>query len=161
MEEMIIQSIEKLFYEKILLYNDLLHCFMNERESLINIDLDKLWRISVEKEEICAKIKSVRQEIISAIDSGTDQKYLDLNLTSGIIPEQNGAKFQKLNRTLIKLKSEIEVMRKENMTYINESLHFLDEMISIITGESKPGLIYNDKCHFNKSGPNILLSREI
>ncbi|MDY7037218.1 MAG: flagellar export chaperone FlgN [Thermodesulfobacteriota bacterium] len=161
MEEVIIQSIEKLFYEKILLYNDLLLCFMNEREALINIDLDKLWRISIEKEETCAKIKSVKQEIISAMNSETDQNHLDLNLTSEIIPKKKRVNFQKLNRTLIKLKSEIEVMRKENMIHINESLHFLDEMISIITGEDQPGLIYNDKCHINKSGPNILLRREI
>jgi hypothetical protein len=52
MEDTTTPVLEELLSGKILLYNDLLRCFMKERESLINIDLDKLWSISKEKEEI-------------------------------------------------------------------------------------------------------------
>ena len=35
MDERIIQTLENLIYEKIILYNDLLHCLEKERETLI------------------------------------------------------------------------------------------------------------------------------
>ena len=58
MDDRTIQSLENLIYEKIILYNDLLHCLKKERETLIKIDLDDLWQISKEKEDLCSRIPS-------------------------------------------------------------------------------------------------------
>ena len=160
MEDIIVQSIEKLICKKILLYNDLLHCFMEERDSLINIDLDKLWRVSKEKEAICSNINSIRQEIISAVNPGIDLKAFDLNRILDLIPWESRSKFNKLYLRLVKLKSEIDALRKENMSFMDDSIRFLDEMISIITGEAKAKIIYNEKCHLSKPCTNILLRRE-
>ena len=161
MDDMIIHSLERLFYRKIMLYNDLLHCFEKEREYLINIDLDRLWNISKEKEKICSRIASIREEIVSTIFSPKiDPQSFDLNQILGLIPRDERAKFHELYRTLIKLKGEIELLRKENMSHINDSLQFLDEILSILTGETKSEMMYNDKCHLSRSGTNIFLSRE-
>lgn len=163
MDDTIIQSLEGLFYKKIMLYNELLDCFKKERESLLNIDVDNLWNVSKEKEVICSKIQSIRQEIISAINPGTDQKTFIPNQILDLIPRENRAKFQKLYLTTKRLKTEIEALRRENMTFIDDSLHFLDEMISVITGETKSKIMYNEKCHLSKpstNSTNILLSRE-
>ena len=161
MEDAIVQSIEKLIYNKILLYDDLLHCFMEERDSLINLNLDNLWQISNEKEEICSRISSIRQEIISAINPGMDQKIFDLNQIPGLIPRESRPEFHNSFQKLIELKSEIEALRKENMVFIDDSLNFLDEMISIITGDSKSKVMYNNKCHMTESVASIMLSREV
>ena len=155
-----IKEMERLFHKKLMLYNDLLHCLEKERKSLIDVDLDTLWSISREKEEICSKIKSIQQEITSTINPGIDQKTFNLNRILDMIPGDKRGLFQKEYLALMKLKNEIEVFRKENMLYIDDSLHFLDEMISIITGESKSKIMYNDKCHMTESGANILLRRE-
>jgi hypothetical protein len=161
MDDTMMQSLEKLFYRKIMLYNDLLHYFKKERESLMNIDLDELWRISKEKEDICSEIKSTRQEILSTItDPKIDKTSFRLRQMLDLIPKENRAKFQELYRTLINLKSEVDVLRKENMAFIDDSLQFLDEMISIITSERESETMYNDKCHLSKSGAPMLLSRE-
>ncbi len=161
MDDTMMQSLEKLFYKKIMLYNDLLHYFKKERESLINIDVDKLWSISKEKGEICSKIESIRLKILSSItDPKIDQEYFHLKQILDFIPRENRAKFQELYRTLINLKSEVDVLRKQNMAFIDDSLQFLDEMISIITGERDAETMYNDKSHLTKSGPPLLLSRE-
>ncbi len=161
METPNVRLIEKLFYKKIMLYHDLLYCFKHERESLVSLDLDKLWSISKEKEEICAKINTAKQEIVAALDLRENQKTFELNRTMDLIPAESRAEFQKLYLRLIKLKSEIEVFRKENMAFVNDSLQFLDEIIGIITGADESGIMYNDKCHFNKSGAPVLLSREV
>ena len=160
MDDTIVQSLEKLFYQKILLYNDLLDCFKREKESLLNIDLDSLWNISKEKEHICSKITSLREEIIAAVNLGIEEKSFNLNQILDVIPVKKRDEFQKLYLTLINLRSEIEVLRKENMLFIDDSLQFLDEMISIITGETKSKIMYNAKCHVSKSGAPILLNRE-
>ena len=161
MEDEVIRLVEKLFFKKIMLYNDLLHYLKEERESLISIDLDKLWRISKEKEETCADIELTRQEIISAVSSKEDQKSFNLNRIMEFIPGRFKAKFQKLYLRILKIKGEIEVLRIQNMTFIDDSLNFMDEIISIITGEAESRIIYNDKCRFSKSGPNLFLNREI
>lgn len=160
MDENIIQSLEKLFFTKIMLYHDLLDCFNKERESLINIDLDNLWSISKEKEEICLKIQSIQQKIVFAINPGIDQKPFNLHQILDMIPGDKRALFQKEYLALMKLKNEIKALRKENMILIDDSLQFLDEMISVITGGCKSGIMYNDKCHLSQPGTNLLLSRE-
>jgi hypothetical protein len=161
MEDHIIGSLERLLHEKIMLYNDLLHCFKEERESLIAIDLDKLWRISKEKEEICAKISGLRREIVSQCKPGEGQGAFNLNEILALIPDDKRAPFQKLHLTLVKLRIEIEVVRKENTLFVDDSLRFLDEMISIITGETGSQVMYDGRCHLSKSGAKILLNREV
>ncbi len=161
METPNVRLIEKLFYKKIMLYHDLLYCFKHERESLINLDLDKLWSISKEKEEICAKINTVKQEINAALDLQENQKTFELNRTMDLIPKESRAEFQKLYLRLIKLKSEIEAFRKENMAFVNDSLQFLDEIIATITGADASETMYTDKCHFSKSRSYSFLSREV
>ncbi len=161
MEHIDFQSIEELIYNKILLYDDLLHCFMEERDSLININLDKLWRISKEKTEICSKIENIRLEIISTVSKDANRKEFDLNSIPDLAPLERKPKFHKLFIRLIRLKTEIDALRKENMSFMDESLRFLDEMVSIITGEATARIVYNNKRYLSKPGTNILLSREV
>jgi len=161
MEAFTVDTIEKLFYKKIMLYNDLLYCFEEERKSLIRIDLNKLWGLSKEKDEICAQIKSIRREMSVAVNLENEPDAFSLNLVMDLITEKYTDKFKKLYLRILKLKGEIEILRKKNILYIDDSLEFLDEMISIITGETDSGYIYNDRCHFNKSGSRSFLAREV
>ena len=160
MDDHCIHLLEKLFLKKIMLYHDLLDCFKKERESLTTIDLDNLWSISKEKEEICLKITSVQQEIISIMNPEINPNSFNLHRILDMIPEDKRALFQKEYRALMKLKSEINAIRKENMILIDDSLQFLDEMISVIAGESTSSIMYNDKCHLSQPGTTLLLSRE-
>lgn len=161
MEAFSIDTIEKLFYKKIMLYNDLLYCFEEERRSLISIDINKLWSLSKEKDELCAKIKSIRREMSIAVNLEDGPDAFNLNQVMDCIPGKYTDSFKKLYIRILKLKGEIEILRKQNILYIDDSLEFLDEMISIITGETDSGCIYNDRCHFNTSGPRSFLTREV
>jgi flagellar biosynthesis/type III secretory pathway chaperone len=158
---MILPSLEKLFHRKIMLYNDLLHCLKKERESLVHIDLDNLWAVSKEKELICSSLESVRQEILSVVtDPNMVPRIFHLKQIVELIPSEHRTTFQRLNRTIINLKCEIDLLRKENMSLIDDSLHFLDEMVSILTGKMNPKSMYNEKCHLSRSTASLLLSRE-
>lgn len=161
METFDIDFFEKLFFKKIMLYNDLLHCFKAEKEALISINLDKLWELSREKDDICSDINTVRQQIIDAVDPKAEYKIFDLNRIMDLIPREHKAELQKLYLRLIKLKSEIEIMRKENVNFVDDSLQFLDDMIAVITGHDRSKPVYNDRCLLKKSNPYLLLNREV
>ncbi len=161
MDERIIQALENLIYEKIILYNDLLLCLEKERETLIKIDMDDLWEISKEKEEICSKVSAIRQEIISTLGLEMDPKDYRPSRILEFIPRTDRARFQQSYVRLFDLKSEIEAIRKENMILINDSLQFLDEMVSVITGNDQSKMIYKDDGHIRKSANQMLLSREV
>ena len=160
MDDHRVQLLESLFHKKIILFNDLLHCLKRESESLINIDLDSLWTISKEKEGICSKIESIREQIVSALNATIDKRFLTSHQILELLPEEHKVSFQKIFQTLLKLKGEIAVIRKENMIFIDDSLQFLDDMMSILTGKTKSKILYNDQCHWSRSGTNVLLSRE-
>jgi flagellar biosynthesis/type III secretory pathway chaperone len=161
MEETMVEYLEKKLYEKIFLYNDLLLCFKKEKEALASMEMDNLWNISKEKDELCSKIDSIRQKIFSAVHCGPDQQHLAPTLIMDCVPEKNRVKFHKLYHTLQKLKNEIDAMRELNMRSVDHSLKFLDEIISIITCQVRQDVIYNGRCRLNQSRSNMLLSREV
>ena len=160
MDDRNVQRLENLFHEKILQYNDLFHCLNEERESLIRVDLDRLWQISHEKEEICRKLEKTREAMLLSIDFPEDAKGMTLSQVMEKIPRTSRAAFQKLYLQLVKLKTDIDLIRRENMTFINDSLQFLDDLISIISGEPKRKIFYNDRCHLNSTETNIFLKSE-
>jgi len=161
MDANIIQSVESLFCDKILIYNDLLDCFCKEREALIQIDLDELWQISKEKEALCSKITSVRQEIVAILRPGLSHEPFNLNEIMALIPDAFAPRFQRLYIKLVKLKAEIDTLRKENMVFIDDSLEFLDEMMSVISGGEGARARYDERCRIKKSGHAMLLRREV
>jgi len=161
MNENTVNLLEDLFQRKIILYDDLLHCLEVERESLVTINMDALWTISREKEEVCSKIESIRQEIVSVVAMDGQDSSVPLNRILGLVPEEKADTFKSFFLTLDKLKNEIELLRKTNMAFMNDSLRFLDEMISIITGGNKSKMVYDERSHLGKSGINCFLSREV
>jgi hypothetical protein len=96
-----------------------------------------------------------------AVGSKGDHQSFNLNRIMEYIPGIYRMDFQKLYLRILKIKGEIEVLRIQNMAVIDDSLNFMDEIISIITGETESRIIYNDKCRFGKSGQNLFLNREV
>lgn len=160
MEEATAEFLEKSLFEKIFLYDDLLFCFKKEKEALINMDMESLWNISKEKDELCSKIDNVRQKILSAVGPETDHKQFTPAHILGIIPEKSRSKFRELYHTLQKLKNEIDDLRELNMNAVDHSLKFLDEIISIITGQVRQDFVYNGRRRLSPSGSSMILNRE-
>jgi len=161
MENTMVEFLEKSLYEKIFLYNDLLLCFKKEKEALINMDLDNLWNISKEKDELCVKIDSMRQKIFSAVHFEPDPQHPVPALIIARVPVKDRVKFHELYYTLLKLENEIDAIRELNMRTVDHSLKFLDEIISFISGQARQDVIYNDRCRLNQSRNNMILSREV
>ena len=161
MLKVIMQQLEDKFYQKILRYNDLLDCLKRERACLVGIDMDLLWDISFEKEEICSSLKSLRQEIMALISSDESQQWTSLDQILVSEPGENQERLKQLTHTVNRLKAEIETLRKENIRFVDHSLQFIDEIISILAGNTPTNNVYNQKCRFKKSVNNMLLYKEV
>ena len=161
------ETLENLFYEKILLYQDLVECLKRERNSLMKTDIDGLWEISDEKQSIISRIETVRGKILAAmsqasIDHGMNVSLFRLANVFSLIPRVHRARFKKAYLFLLSLKGEIEQRSRENKLFIEESLNFLDELIGIISGADKPGPVYNnDRCLTSQPHANLLLHKEV
>ena len=161
MDDTSIQALEKLFFRKISLYGDLVACLSDEREALLNVDLERLWSVAQEKEQLACDIDAVQKEIALLVRPTTDQPPVPLNRVLDFIPRAHRPQFQKLTLSVVKLRGEAQVLREENIIHIEDSLQFLDGMIAIITGETDARIMYNDKCHIKKPRTQMLLSREV
>ena len=142
-------------------YSELRHCLAREKAALIDLNMDSLWAISREKEEICGEIEKNRSELFSVLSRSFNHEFTQLSHTLDFLPNDVRPQFQQMYRRISRIKGEIEAMRKENMIYINDSLRFLDQMISIFTGETQAKPLYTDQCQFRKTSHSLMLNREV
>jgi hypothetical protein len=162
-----IQTLENLFHEKILLYQDLVECLKKERDVLTNTEIDGLWEIADEKQSIVARIETVRNKILTAlsdvpIDRLGDGVSFDLARVYSLIPRRHRERIKKPYFSLVSLKGEVQRHSRENRQFIEECLSFLDELIGIITDTGKQGAVYdNGRSSRNKDHANLLLHREV
>ena len=162
-----IQTLENLFHEKILLYQDLVECLKKEHDVLINTDVDALWEIAHEKQSIAARIETLRGKMLTAlseaaIDHRTDAVSFDLAHVYSLIPRMHRERFKKAYLSLVNLKGEIRRRSQENRLFIDECLNFLDELIGIIADTGKRNDVYtNGRFSRNKGQANLLLHREV
>ncbi len=163
MEPAIVQSIEEMIENKISLYHDLRRFFNEEHSALIHVDVTALWQISSEKESLCLEIMRLRQDITSAAAPYVQLKPFDLKTLFTVIPRERLGSFHILNQRFERLKKEIEDLRKHNMVFINDSLEFLDNMMSIISrvGKSEAPVVYNRRCSLNHGKTTRILSQEV
>jgi hypothetical protein len=153
-------SLEELFREKIALYCRLRDCFLRERQCLISMDLDHLWALSDEKHDLCSKIESLREAIACQLHPPQAKGSFDVGRILDGLPRWQKASFQNLRLSLMGVKAEIENLRKENKVFVEDSLQFLDEIHSILTGEAMTQSMYDRKSQFRQTGSRLHLSRE-
>jgi len=154
-------ALETLFQNQIMLYYDLRECLRNEQTCLIQLDLDRLWEVSRQKESLCARLKVLRQEIMAILPCGQTDAFPKLSQLVTLLSAEGKTLFQWLYYRLAELRSEVEALRKENMHYVNDSLEFIDEIIAIISGVAQNRDIYNRRCQIKKGASPMLLRREV
>jgi len=156
-----IRSLEMLIYEKVLLYEDLRGCLEEERECLIRVDLDRLWELSRRKEALCAGIRDVRTRLQAAAGLESSRFSFDFMGILDRVPAEFRPRFHGPHLRLMKSKAEIESLRRENMAFLDESLRFLDEIISIISGKQENRAVYDRNCRLMDAPADAALRREV
>lgn len=161
MDQQTIQMIETLFHEKVLLYAELAECFRKERTYLTALNIEALWGVSDEKNRICSEIEALRSRIASALDLGRGLEEADVKRFLDSMPVRKQGALRNALLHVMKLKRQIEVMRKENQAFVDDSLDFLDEMISLLAGEGGGGMMYSGRSRLQRTEAVCTMSREV
>jgi flagellar biosynthesis/type III secretory pathway chaperone len=162
-----IEILKNLFYDKIMLYRDLVELLRRERDLLIRTDIDALWEVSDRKQSIVGRIGALRGEILNAlsaaaVDHDMDVSSFRLSTVLSLIPGRDRLGFKKPYLCLVGLKSETRKRSQENKLFIEQSLAFLDELITVIANTDKAESLYDEGgCINSKGHKNLLLHREV
>ena len=159
-------TIQSLYQEKIVLYQDLLDALEMERKSIIDIDVDALWKISEQKGRIARKIEKKQQQILEQLEDlpvqyGMDISSLDAQKILDLLPKEIKVRLRKVRVTLGTLEKEIRVRLKENKGYVGEYLTVLDEIIGVVTDTGKQNPVYNRGRRAGKPATHLFLHREV
>lgn len=160
-EHAIQQKLETFFHKKILLYRSLLDCLKKERDHLISLDLNGLWDVSKVKDDLCARITSIRQQIGSVVRTGNAKRLPSYNEMLDAVPEEGREGFQHLFGKVGVLQREVEAHCQENAAFIDDSLAFIDELVMNLSGGSQAQKVYDNRCRLRKTGSRMLLTREV
>jgi hypothetical protein len=159
-------TIESLYQEKIILYQDLLDALETERKSIINIDVDALWKVSEKKSRIARKIEKKQQQILVQLEGlpvryGMDISSIDAQKILDLLPNEIKERLKKVKVTLGTLKKEIQVRLKENKGYVGEYLTVLDEIIGVVVDTGKQNPVYNRGRRAGNPATHLFLHREV
>lgn len=161
MKESCYKVFQKVMERKLIIYNELLSCFLEERKSLIDVDLEKLWEISRRKEKLCKKLESLKKKLSKLVNYNGNHKTLTINRLNKYLTAEQRKDIKPVFLRLIRLKQEINSLREENIVVINDSLRFLDDMIAILSSSGRDSDIYDNKCRIRKREQSYMLCRRI
>lgn len=161
MSQAFIEALEGLFSKKLSLYRDLFSCLETERKCLIDTRVDALWEVLKTKETICGKIKATREEIADTILWGTGVRTSNPSQIMALVPKVSRDRVQEITQSVIRIKDEVDTLRKENRAIIEEALFFLNGITSIVAGLRPSRLTYDADCKMKVSNHHGYLRREV
>ncbi len=160
-------KIEKLFQEKIFLYQDLIECLNSERKSLMNADIDFLWKLSDKKQVISVEIEKARSKILDVLDDisadhGMDISTFNVAKVLSHIKSDVVIRLRKLEVTLNISKKNVHALAGQNRAYVEEYLAVIDELVGIISNvEGAKGIYSKNSCPEIKSKTSMLFHKEV
>lgn len=156
------QWVERQVEKKRQLYHSLRDCFEKEHEALIQVEIDGLWGISSEKDALCMEISAVKKELADFVTSFCSAPF-DLNQLYTALPRTGREALNTSVREITVLKREIDMLRQRNMSFMNESLQFMDQMMALISGgeNNNHPVVYNRQCAFDSQKPTRFLRQEV
>ncbi len=160
-------KIEKLFQEKIFLYQDLIECLNSEQKSLMDADIDFLWKLSDKKQVISVEIEKARSRILAALDDipvdhGMDISTFNVAKVLSHIKGDIVIRLRKLEVTLNISKKTVRALAEQNRAYVEEYLDVIDELVGIISNvETSKGVYSKSSYPEMNSKANLLLHKEV
>jgi flagellar biosynthesis/type III secretory pathway chaperone len=118
-------SLESPQERQTVLLEELIHCLDRERQVLIDLDIPGLWTVVEEKHGILQTIEALSTKEVTKTPPSEPAPE-----SAGIdAPAKTGA-----DRKIDLLKEEIRERARENAAFIQDSLTFVDKLISLFAG---------------------------
>ena len=136
-------AMETLLTEKLQLYRRLNQLLIDERQAIVNIDVDTLWENAEKKKELAGNIRQLRRQILDLVsqESGfTDMTEASFSLAYLIrtlpISSEDRALLRKLTRCLDDEKNQLAQSASDNKKYVDEYLSVIDEIMGAAVDNS-------------------------
>lgn len=147
-----IGHIKNLFKKRISLLRELLDCVERERDSLINQDINGIWDRMEEKNNILGSLEKTKNHLEKA-----HANKQSLNIFS---PTERHA-VAELTRTQSNLKEEIKSRIRENISFINDTMDFFHELVTVMTMSNRAEGSYGPSKQSRKESLNLLYHSEV
>ena len=131
---------------KVSLMRALVDCLDLEREHLVNLDVKSLWSLMEEKHRILNSIVKVDEEISICTAAGVEEE------------RRTGQAFSK---DIKRLKREIGARVHENVSFIEETLRFFDEIVSVLASGGRAEYCYEPALKRNRASSSLIFEREV
>ncbi|MBU1169646.1 MAG: flagellar protein FlgN [Proteobacteria bacterium] len=160
-----IQEIEQLCQEKLLLFQEILAIFQNEKKSIIGADIGSLWIHTRKKQEIADKIHEIRDRIMAiALDAEIlvqeDTRAYSLLKIISALPNSEKSTLVHVRFALNGVKNMITALAHENRKYLEESMKTVEDLVQIIIRNSNRDERYGRDRYMRHSlakRPNLIL----
>ncbi len=145
------KEIKSLYMKRIEMYRDLLSCIKRERENLMSQDINGIWNILEEKNNILCSIKEMNDRIVAL----RGEKEVTENLS-----DEEKKTFINLSATFTLLKDEIGARIRENNLFIRETLGFINDIFSTLAKGSEREANYGRFQGRQNESANLLYHNE-
>lgn len=127
-------EIEKLLQEKLSLYKELKKIFEQEKNDIIDMNLDSLWEKTDRKKQLALEIVHTRERIFSLFE----EKKIPLDMAAdafSISQIVNCLPFPgKIKSGLKEIKIKLEILKEELAGLASENKRYTNEYLSVIHG---------------------------
>ena len=147
-----INILKSLYLKRISLYEDLLGCIKRESDNLINQNIKGIWSSLDEKKEILEAIEE--SNTCFPENPGT-------NPVPANFPRQDRDAIMQFKIKLGDLKQEISVRVKENVSFINETLGFINDLFWAFSNIDKKPDTYDRSLKKRNGSSNLIYNNEV
>ena len=156
-------TIIDLLEKKEALYTELLSLVDEESRSLASIALDQLWAFTEEKSRLSMEIEALRREILhlASVRLGMEEATAPLHLRElpRLFPEQ-GPGVNRSVETIIFLKSKIRKIAESSVSFVENYLETVEEVIQMLTSSSSKTQIYGMDRHLMEPRGSLFIHGE-
>lgn len=147
-----VNILKGLYIKRISLYEDLLGCIKRETDNLISQNIKGIWSSLDEK-----------NKILEAIEENTScfPEKSGSNPVPADVPRQDMDAIMQLKKKLIDLKQEISVRVKENISFVNETLCFINDIFSSLCKSDKKPDTYSRNPKKRNGTSNLIYRNEV
>jgi len=146
-----LEQTEAHYRRQIVLCEKLLDCVVRERETLIDLDVDRLWSITEEKQRILRSIEELQAQM-----EGHGSRD-----SEGVSSLAGRRVAGKLSIRLERLKQDIRKRVAENAEFVSEALGFFDELVSLLAIGAQGPDSYPPIGRMRKGALPLIYSKEV
>lgn len=137
-------DIEDLLNEKLALYKKLNTLLKEEREFIVNMDIDSLWKSAERKNKIARDIQGLREKILYHLEEKFGSNDMDIRsfsisylIRTLPVSKELKTKFRQIKLAIENEKAELGQVASDNKKYVNEYLLVIDDIMAVAVDNSK------------------------